>query len=132
MNTKIMKILLIILLLFFIFLLVANIITLCAIKQLIDLSIHYGSTGIGIDLMISDKITPVSIVGIIISTVGIGFCIIVLFNAYKVQFSYTKDEIAAKVGAMKQARKERKESAQRERNERKKAKLEDELKKLDK
>jgi hypothetical protein len=117
--------------LFFIFLLVANIITLCAIKQLIDLSIHYGSTGIGIDLMISDKITPVSIVGIIISTVGIGFCIIVLFNAYKVQFSYTKDEIAAKVGAMKQARKERKESAQRERNERKKAKLEDELKKLD-
>lgn len=132
MNTKTMKILLIILLLFFIFLLVANIITLCAIKQLIDLSIHYGSTGIGIDLMISDKITPVSIVGIIISTIGIGFCIIVLFNAYKVQFSYTKEEIAAKVAAMKQARQERKESAQRERNERKKAKLEDELKKLDK
>ena len=103
MNTKTIKILLIILLVFFICFLIANIIILCALKQLIDLSIYYGSTGVGIDLMISDKIKPISIIGIIISIVGIGFCIVILFNAYKVQFFYTKDEIAAKVAARAQA-----------------------------
>ena len=55
-----------------------------------------------------------------------------IFLIIVVIFLSPKEEIAAKVAAMKQARQERKESAQRERNERKKAKLEDELKKLDK
>ena len=130
MNTKTIKILLIILLVFFVCFLIANIIILCALKQLIDLSIYYGSTGVGIDLMISDKIKPISIIGIIISIVGIGFCIVILFNAYKVQFFYTKDEIAAKVAAMKQVRQERKQSAQREKEEQKKADLQRQLDEL--
>ena len=58
--------------------------------------------------------------------------IFAFFKINRAELSYTKEEIAAKVAAMKQARQERKESVQRERNERKKAKLEDELKKLDK
>lgn len=56
--------------------------------------------------------------------------VLVLITINRAELSYTKDEIAAKVAAMKQARQERKESKQREKEEQKKADLQRQLDEL--
>lgn len=56
--------------------------------------------------------------------------IFAFFKINRAELSYTKDEIAAKVAAMKQARQERKQSAQREKEEQKKADLQRQLDEL--
>ena len=58
------------------------------------------------------------------------FLIIIGIKINRAELSYTKDEIAAKVAAMKQARQERKQSAQREKEEQKKADLQRQLDEL--
>lgn len=63
---------------------------------------------------------------------GLILNIMVLITINRAELSYTKDEIAAKVAAMKQARQERKQSAQREKEEQKKADLQRQLDELNK
>lgn len=58
------------------------------------------------------------------------FLIIIGIKINRAELTYTKEEIAAKVAAMKQARQERKESAQREKDEQKKADLQRQLDEL--
>ena len=56
--------------------------------------------------------------------------IFVFFKINRAELSYTKDEITAKVAAMKKARQERKESKQREKEEQKNADLQRQLDEL--
>jgi hypothetical protein len=63
-----------------------------------------------------------------ILSIFIFVCAFIYLN--RAELTYTKEEIAAKVAAMKQARQERKESAQREKDEQKKADLQRQLDEL--
>lgn len=73
-----------------------------------------------------------SIFSTIFSLFTLVFLIIVGIKINRAELTYTKDEIAAKVAAMKQARQERKENKQREKDERKKAELRRQLDEIDK
>lgn len=124
MKKKVYNVLLILAIIFALLCFVFNLIILI---DFADLSVSFAKY---VSFQLEHIFLYFSIFSTLFSLFVLVFLIIIGIKINRAELSYTKDEIAAKVAAMKQARQERKESKQREKEEQKKADLQRQLDEL--
>lgn len=137
MKKKVYNVLLIIAIIFAFLCFVFNLIMLIdfadkTVQSVSVMDLFYKNIGNRMNVQIRPEFIYFSIFSTLFSLFTLVFLIIIGIKINRAELSYTKDEIAAKVAAMKKARQERKESKQHEKEEQKKADLQRQLDELNK